>query len=367
MDQIKVLIVDDSALVRQTYKALLDSEEDIKVIGTASDPYIAVNKIQKVRPDVITLDIEMPRMDGLTFLKKLMSQAPMPVIVISNQTAKGVDIAFKALELGAVEVMAKPNVSDEQARAESRIRLVDAVHSAYRSKSLKFKSRVVSDTPNETKKVSAEPQKIFTPAQPIAVEGVSTLDKIIAIGASTGGTEALKYMLEVLPGKMPPILVVQHMPEKFTRSFAGRLNSISKLTVKEAEHNEEIRPNTVYIAPGNYHMEIMKRGSGYAINIFEGELVSRHRPSVDVLFNSISRFVGKKAIGVIMTGMGRDGATGMKSMLNSGAYTIAQDEATSVVFGMPQKAIQEGAVKVVLPLSDIAPEVCDLVANKIKS
>lgn len=352
MNQIKVLIVDDSALVRQTFKAILESDPSIKVIGTASDPYIAVQKIHKERPDVITLDIEMPKMDGLTFLSKLMRQAPMPVVVISNQTSDGARIALKALEVGAVDVMTKPDLSTENHRAESGINLIDKVKSAFYAGQKSTKGGI------------REVEKSGGPA-PIAPASVGRMEKVkfasgtvIAVGASTGGTEAIRSFLEVLPAEMPPILIVQHMPENFTASFAKRLNECCALHVKEARNNESVINNTVYIAPGNHHMSILQAGSKRVIKITDGELVNRHRPSVNVLFNSVAENVRHNSIGVILTGMGDDGASGMKTMFERGAYTIAQNEETSVVFGMPYKAILAGGVKEVLPLKDIPYAVC---------
>lgn len=347
---IKVLIVDDSALVRQTFKALLDSDPQIRVIGTASDPYNAVQKIQKEKPDVITLDIEMPKMDGLTFLQKLMRQVSIPVIIISNQTVKGADVALKALENGAVDVLTKPNLSTDQLMEESRVLLIDKIKSAFYAGS---KKRVSSSQAENTSVKSQHGQfddHVFN-------------STVIAVGASTGGTEAIKQFLEGLPADMPPILIVQHMPEKFTSSFAQRLNSICKLTVKEAEHNELVVPKTVYIAPGNHHMSIISSAGKKYIQITDGDLVNRHRPSVNVLFNSVATYMGKKSVGVILTGMGDDGATGMKAMYDKGAFTIAQNEETSIVYGMPLKAVREGGVKEILPLYEIASNVCDFLAK----
>lgn len=345
MSLIKVLIVDDSAVVRQMYKSLLETDPEISVIGTASDPYIAAQKIQKEKPDVITLDIEMPRMDGLTFLKKLMSQAPMPVIVISNQTLRGADVALKSLEAGAVDVMAKPNLSNEYEINESRITLLDKVRSAYFSKGGHGKNR---------KPISA------AKPVPARTDTITTFSPqtLIAVGASTGGTEAIRVFLESLPAHMPPIVIVQHMPEKFTASFAKRLDEVCALKVKEAEDNEIIQPGTVYIAPGGQHMSVRNHLGKVAIKIYQGELVNRHRPSVNVLFNSVAEVKGRNAIGVMLTGMGDDGATGMLAMHQRGAYTIAQDEATSVVYGMPYKALLAGGVSRVLPLHEISQEVC---------
>ena len=345
---IKVLIVDDSALVRQTYRSLLESDPEIRVIGTASDPYIAVQKIQREKPDVITLDIEMPRMDGLTFLKKIMTQAPMPVVVISNQTLKGADIALKALEMGAVDVMAKPNLSTGLEVEESRILLVDKVRSAYFARKGAGQER-------GTKADAIANRGSVVPRQYATSAGT-----LIAIGASTGGTDALKTFLQALPENTPPIMIVQHMPEKFTASFAKRLDEMCALTVKEAEDNEPVERNTAYIARGSYHMALRNHNGRALIRIYQGELVNRHRPSVNVLFNSVAEVKGKHAIGIILTGMGDDGATGMLAMHQKGAYTIAQDEASCTVFGMPHKAILTGGVSSVLPLTEIAGHVRSL-------
>lgn len=351
MPVIKVLIVDDSAVVRQMYKTLLESDPKIVVIGTANDPYIAAQKIQKERPDVITLDIEMPRMDGLTFLKKIMSQAPMPVIVISNQTQRGADVALKALEAGAVDVMAKPNLSNELEINDSRITLIDKVRSAYYAKSSNGRSVArTSETRDHAPKTYSDT--------------TFSHQTYVAIGASTGGTEAIRNFLAALPANMPPILVVQHMPEKFTASFAKRLNEECALHVKEAEDGESVLSGNVYIAPGGRHMSIRNLHGKVVIKISEGELVNRHRPSVNVLFNSVAELKGKHAIGVILTGMGDDGATGMQAMHEKGAYTIAQDEATSVVYGMPYKAFLTGGVSKVLPLNEIAHEVCSKLTER---
>jgi two-component system chemotaxis response regulator CheB len=352
MSEIKVLIVDDSALVRQMYKMLLETDPGIRVIGTAGDPYIAVQKIQREKPDVITLDIEMPRMDGLTFLRKIMTQLPIPVIVISNQTVKGVDIALKALETGAVDVMCKPKLSGETEISESRILLTDKVKSAHYAK--KSSKRFYEKDRISVKDAMSRKSRAIYPATPNAFFSHS----LIAIGASTGGTDAIRSFLEGLPENMPPILIVQHMPEKFTTSFAKRLNDFCALNVKEAENNEVVLSNHVYLAPGNRHLSVYKQGANTIIKIYEGELVNRHRPSVNVLFHSVAEVKGKNAIGIIMTGMGDDGATGMLAMHQRGAYTIAQDEASSVVFGMPQKAILAGGVSKVLPLCEIAEDVC---------
>jgi two-component system chemotaxis response regulator CheB len=351
---IKVLIVDDSALVRQTYKALLESDPEIQVIGTANDPYIAVQKIQKEKPDVITLDIEMPRMDGLTFLRKIMGQAPMPVVVISNQTLSGANTALEALEIGAMDVMAKPNLSNPEDVNESRINLIDKIRSAYYSKhGPEERNNATASSRRQSKQ-----EKVYSTLKQISFSS----NTIIAVGASTGGTEAIKSFLQALPSYMPPILIVQHMPEKFTASFAKRLDDHCALTVKEAEDGEFVEPGTAYVAPGGLHMMVRNHAGKTAIKIYHDELVNRHRPSVNVLFNSVAELKGKNAVGIIMTGMGDDGATGMLAMHEKGAYTIAQDESTSVVFGMPHKAIMAGGVSCVVPLNEISTNVCERIS-----
>jgi two-component system, chemotaxis family, protein-glutamate methylesterase/glutaminase len=346
MSFIKVLIVDDSAVVRQVYKSLLESDPGIQVVGTASDPYIAAQKIQKEKPDVITLDIEMPRMDGLTFLKKIMAQAPMPVVVISNQTLHGADIALKALEAGATDVMAKPNVSNEAEMIESRITLIDKIRSAYYARP--GTTRIVSENMSAADRLAIRSKRHITGSCPF----------LVAVGASTGGTEAIRTLLSALPEQMPPIMVVQHMPEKFTTSFAKRLNEVCMMRVKEAEDGEVVLPGNVYIAPGGQHMAIQNVQGRTQVRIFTDALVNRHRPSVNVLFNSVAEVKAQNSIGIILTGMGDDGATGMMAMHKRGAFTIAQDEATSVVYGMPQKALLTGGVSTVLPLGQIAAELC---------
>jgi two-component system chemotaxis response regulator CheB len=345
---IKVLIVDDSAVVRHTYKALLESDSEIVVIGTASDPYIAAQIIQREKPDVIMLDNEISGTDGLTFLKKIMTQKPIPVVVISNQTQKGADVAIKALEAGAVDLMAKPNLSSAFDVNESRISLIDKVRSAYSAKKISMGAKI------------AQQERQVQPKNTIVHNGSTRFSHqaLIAVGASTGGTDAIRTFLEALPAQMPPILIVQHMPEKFTASFAKRLNDECALNVNEAEDGELITAGTVYIAPGGQHMAIQNRQGKTVIRIFHDELVNRHRPSVNVLFNSVAETRGNHATGIILTGMGDDGATGMLAMHQRGAYTIAQDEATSVVFGMPCKAVLAGGVSKILPLNEIAVEVC---------
>lgn len=345
--KIKVFIIDDSALMRQMLTEMLSSDPLIKVIGSAADPFIAAKKLATEAPDVITLDIEMPRMDGITFLTKLMSQHPLPVVVISSLTGKGSDTAIKALECGAVEVMQKPDFQDQQGLEECKIRLIDSIKAARISK---ISRRSVTKPVTVAPKYSAD-AVIATSSRHSMVK---TTEKVIAVGASTGGTEALKIFLTALPADSPGIVIVQHMPEMFTKSFAKRLNELSAITVKEAEDGDSVIRGRALIAPGNKHMLLKRSGARYYVEVKDGPLVNRHRPSVDVLFRSTSQYAGANSIGIIMTGMGDDGAKGMLEMRNSGAYTIAQDEKTSVVFGMPKEAIKLDAVDKILPLELIS-------------
>lgn len=345
--KIKVLVVDDSSVVRQTLSQILSSDPDIEVIATAADPYVAVERIDRQVPDVITLDIEMPRMDGITFLQKIMTQHPIPVVVISSLAGEGTETAWKAMEAGAVEVIAKPSVGTKQFIRESSVRLCDTVKAASRA-SLK-KMRIVE-------KINPKLNADVILSKPSSRAMAETTDKVIVVGASTGGTEALRVFLEMAPLDSPGILIVQHMPEHFTRSFADRLNTLCAISVKEAETNDTIIRGRALIAPGNRHTLLKRSGARYYVEVRDGPLVSRHRPSVDVMFRSTARYAGKNAIGVIMTGMGDDGARGMKEMKDAGAYTIAQDETTSVVFGMPAEAIKRDCVDKVLPLESIMAE-----------
>jgi two-component system chemotaxis response regulator CheB len=342
--KIRVLIVDDSAVVRQTLSEVLSSDPEIEVMATASDPFVAAEHMTKEVPDVITLDIEMPRMDGLTFLKKIMSQHPIPVVICSSLAEEGAQSTFRALEFGAVDIITKPKLGTKQFIEESRVSICQAVKGAARAKvNLLGPSRSVQP------KLTAD--AILSPATHAMAE---TTEKVVMIGASTGGTEALKTLLEALPADSPGIVIVQHMPELFTRAFANRLDSLCAITVKEAETNDSVIRGRALIAPGNHHLLLKRSGARYYVEIKDGPLVCRHRPSVDVLFRSAARYAGRNAVGVILTGMGDDGARGMREMKDAGATTIAQDEATCVVFGMPKEAIKLGGVDKVLPLSAIA-------------
>ncbi|MEI7671842.1 MAG: protein-glutamate methylesterase/protein-glutamine glutaminase [Syntrophales bacterium] len=342
---IRVLIVDDSSLVRQTLQEIISSDPDLCVTATAADPFAAAERIAEEIPDVITLDVEMPKMDGITFLQKIMSQRPIPVIICSSLADAGSETALKALEYGAVEIIQKPRLGTKQFLEESRIRICDVVKAAALSRPRPITPRrVVEPKRNADAVIAKSDSKAM----------IRTTEKVVIVGASTGGTEALRVFLEELPSDAPGIVIVQHMPEHFTASFAKRLNEICRISVKEAENNDTVIPGRALIAPGNLHTMLKRSGARYFVEVREGPLVSRHRPSVDVLFRSAARYAGKNAVGVIMTGMGDDGANGLLEMKQAGAATIAQDEATCVVFGMPCEAIKRGAAQKILPIQEIA-------------
>lgn len=353
--KIKVLIVDDSAVVRQTLSAILNTDPKIEVMDTASDPFYAARIIQNEAPDVITLDIEMPRMDGLTFLRKIMRQHPIPVVIISSLTAEGTLTALRALEYGAVEIITKPQLGTKQFIEESRIKLCDVVKAAAKAK-LKIRDIPLASSIEVTPKLSAD----AVLAKSYAHSMIKTTEIVVAVGASTGGTEALSIFLQSLPADCPGIVIVQHMPELFTKTFSNRLNEICKINVKEAENNDTILRGHALIAPGNKHMLVKRSGAKYYVEVVDGPLVNRHRPSVDVLFRSTAQFAGSNSVGIIMTGMGDDGARGLLEMKESGAHTIAQDEKSCVVFGMPKEAIKLNAVDRILPLDKIGPHVLTL-------
>lgn len=352
---IRVLIVDDSAIVRQALSDILNSDPQIEVIATAADPLIAMERMKEQIPDVITLDVEMPRMDGITFLQKIMADSPIPVVMCSSLTERGSGNAITALEYGAVEIITKPRLGTRRFLEESRVRICDAVKSASHA-------RLVRLVPSRMK-LSKAKLTADVILQKVAVPLINqSTDKVVVVGASTGGTEALRIFLEAMPADSPGMVIVQHMPEGFTRAFADRLASVCAMTVKEAEQNETVQRGKVLIAPGNRHTILRRSGTRYFVEIKEGPLVSRHRPSVDVLFRSAARYAGNNAVGVIMTGMGDDGARGMLEMKEAGALNIAQDESSCVVFGMPDEAVKLGGVDVVAPLESIAGEVLRLTA-----
>lgn len=346
MSKTRVLIVDDSALMRQVLTQLLGQDPSIEVIGAAQDPVIARDKIKALNPDVLTLDVEMPRMDGLTFLEKLMRGHPMPVVMVSSLTERGADTTLRALELGAVDFVTKPKIDVRQGTAQVAQEIISKVKAAARAKvHARVQSTAGSSVSNGLLRTDAL---------------IKSTHKVIAIGASTGGTEALKDVLTCFPPDSPGVVIVQHMPEKFTQSFAERLNSLCQIKVKEAQDGDSILPGHALLAPGNFHMEVTRSGANYGVKVFEAERVNRHRPSVDVLFNSCARVLGRNTVGVILTGMGDDGARGLLAMKQAGARTVAQDEASCVVFGMPKEAIALGGVDEIVPLNKIPATVARL-------
>ena len=343
---IKVLIVDDSAVVRKILTEELSRYDDIDIVGTAVDPYAARDKIVKLRPDVITLDLEMPRMDGLTFLSKLMKHYPMPVVVVSSVTPKNSRNALKALELGAIEVICKPG-SAYSTKDISR-NLVNAIRAA------------------ASARIDKQPEKLQAAAEKTRFTnlGLQTTNKLIAIGASTGGTKALEVVLSGMPGTSPGTVIVQHMPENFTKTFAQRLNEVSQMEVREARDNDHVIPGVALVAPGNHHMLLVRSGGNYIARLKDGPRVHYQRPAVDVLFQSVAKNAGRNAIGVLLTGMGSDGATGLLAMKESGAYTMAQNEDTCVVFGMPKEAIKLGAAERVVPLQNVSQAIVNVLRGQ---
>ncbi len=347
MKKINVLVIDDSALIRKLLTEIINSQRDMAVIGTASDPLMAREMIRETNPDVLTLDVEMPKMDGLDFLERLMRLRPMPVVMVSTLTEKGSDITFRALELGAVDFVAKPKIDIASGLKEYSDVIASKIRIAYSAR-----VRKLASDKTVTKSLSADS------VLPVAFSKTSfSTEKLIIVGASTGGTEAIKEFLIQLPANCPGILITQHMPEGFTKSFANRLNSLCKISVHEAQGGERVLPGHAFIAPGHSHLLLKRNGANYVTELNQGELVSRHRPSVDVLFRSAANYAGKNAIGVILTGMGKDGAAGMLEMHQAGAYNFAQDEASCVVYGMPKEAVAAGAVDEVVPLRDMARKV----------
>jgi len=341
--EIRVLVVDDSAVVRQVMSDILGREPGIRVIGAAPDPIFALERMRREWPDVITLDVEMPRMDGVTFLKKIMAERPTPVVICSSLAQAGAETTMQALAAGAVSIITKPTLGLKDFLRESSNDVVTAVRAAAASKVRNLAARPAAT-------VSAEP-----------IEGaggshamVRTTDSIVAIGTSTGGTQALEVLLTGLPPTVPGIVIVQHMPEKFTASFAARLNRLCEVDVFEAKDGQRVVPGRALIAPGGKHMMLRRSGAQYHVEVVDGPVVNRHRPSVDVLFRSVAKYAGRNALGVIMTGMGDDGARGLKEMHDAGARTIAQDEDTCVVYGMPKEAVKLGAVDRIMPLQHIA-------------
>lgn len=348
----RVLIVDDSATVRRALSDIISGEPDLEVMATASDAYVAAEKIRQEIPDVILLDIEMPRMDGLTFMRKIMAQRPIPVVICSSLTEAGSDTTIKVLEAGAVDIVSKPRINTAEFLQESRMRICDVLRAAAHAK-LSRRARAIAPMQVEAKLTA---DIILPPVRSCRTVAHAT-DRVICIGASTGGTEALRDILVELPAAAPGIVVVQHMPEKFTAAFAKRLDGLCALSIKEAEDGDLVLPGTALIAPGNRHLLLERNGRHYRVVIKDGPPVSRHRPSVDVLFRSAAQMAGPNAVGVLLTGMGDDGARGLLEMKTTGAATIAQNEETCIVFGMPKEAIQRGAADKVLALDRIAHEI----------
>lgn len=349
--KIKVLVVDDSALIRNLLKTIINSQSDMEVVGTAPDPLVARELIKQLNPDVLTLDVEMPKMDGLDFLEKLMRLRPMPVVMISSLTEHGSDVTFRALELGAVDFLTKPKVDITHGLQEYSDDITDKIRAAARAKIRKTVAPPAAHGTAITPRLNADA------VLPSLSNPIASTEKLIILGASTGGTEAIKEFLIKLPPDCPGILIAQHMPEAFTLSFANRLDSLCKISVKEAQNGDRVLPGHAYIAPGHSHLLLKRSGANYVCELNQGPPVNRHRPSVDVLFRSAANCAGKNVIGVILTGMGKDGAAGMMEMKQAGAYNFAQDEASCVVFGMPKEAIAAGGVDEVVSLQEMAPRV----------
>ncbi|MDW5375673.1 chemotaxis response regulator protein-glutamate methylesterase [Halomonas sp. HP20-15] len=342
--KIKVLCVDDSALIRDLMSEIINSQSDMEVVATAPDPLVARDLIKRTNPDVLTLDVEMPRMDGLDFLERLMRLRPMPVLMVSSLTQAGSEITLRALELGAVDFVSKPQLGIRSGMLDYSEMIADKIRAAARSRP------------------RAARRKEDAPAEPIKAPFISS-EKLIIIGASTGGTEAIRHVLEPLPANTPAILITQHMPGGFTKSFAERLDRLCRITVKEAEDGERVLPGHAYIAPGDRHLKLARSGANYVVALDDGEPVNRHRPSVDVLFKSAAKNAGRNAIGVILTGMGKDGAVGLLEMRKAGAHTLAQNEASCVVYGMPREAVAVGGAVEVIDLEQMASKIMQQVAS----
>ena len=355
MQKIKVLCVDDSALIRSLMTEIINSQPDMSVCATAPDPLVARELIKQHNPDVLTLDVEMPRMDGLDFLEKLMRLRPMPVVMVSSLTERGSEITLRALELGAVDFVTKPKVGIRDGMLEYAEKLADKVRAAARA-------RVRATQAQPAHAAAAAPAASHAP---MLNNPLISSEKLIIVGASTGGTEAIRELLVPLPPDSPAVMIAQHMPPGFTKSFAQRLNGLCRITVKEAEHGERVLPGHAYIAPGHAHLLLARSGANYIAHLSDDPPVNRHRPSVDVLFRSAAQHAGKNAVGVILTGMGRDGAAGLLDMRNAGAYTLAQDEASCIVFGMPREAIALGAADEVAPLSEMSRRVMARLGDRV--
>jgi two-component system chemotaxis response regulator CheB len=350
MNKIRVVVVDDSALVRSLLTEIINRQPDMVCIGAASDPLVAREMIRSLNPDVITLDVEMPRMDGLDFLSRLMRLRPMPVVMVSTLTERGADVTLKALELGAVDFVAKPKIGVADGLKLLGAEITEKVRTAARARV----HRLATPAPAG----AAAPGTAAAPAAPTPLGRLST-EKLIFIGASTGGTEATREVLMKLPADAPAVLIAQHMPPGFTKSYAARLNDLCRIHVAEAVDGERVLPGHAYVAPGGMHLSVERSGANYVARVRDGEPVNRHKPSVEVLFESAARVAGRNALGVMLTGMGGDGARAMRTMRDAGSFNICQDEATCVVFGMPREAIQNGAADEVLPLAQIAPRLIE--------
>ena len=348
MTRIKVLVVDDSAVVRQVVTELLGEDPDIEVIAACADPILAIARMKVQWPDVIVLDVEMPRMDGITFLKKVMAERPTPVVICSTLALSGAKTSIEALAAGAVAIITKPTLGLKQFLVDASDDMVTAVKAAAKANVKKYQPVVARE------KNTAD---VIMPAADRHTAMIQTTERVVALGTSTGGTQALEVVLTSLPRVTPGIVIVQHMPEKFTAEFANRLNGLCKIEVKEAQNNDRVIPGRALIAPGGKHMLLRRTGAQYYVEVMDGPLVNRHRPSVDVLFRSVAKCAGANALGVIMTGMGDDGAAGLMEMRTAGAHTLAQDEDSCVVFGMPKEAIKRGGVERVVPLTAIGREI----------
>ncbi|EJE52949.1 chemotaxis response regulator containing a CheY-like receiver domain and a methylesterase domain [Acidovorax sp. CF316] len=347
--KIRVIVVDDSALVRSLLSEIINRQRDMECIGTANDPLVAREMIREMNPDVITLDVEMPRMDGIDFLGRLMRLRPMPVVMISTLTERGAEVTMKALELGAIDFVAKPRVGLASGLNDLASQIVDKIRVAAVAQVRRVAPREASSAPHASDAGTA------APAAPTTLLGRLSTEKLICIGASTGGTEAIKEVLVHMPADSPGIVITQHMPPGFTTSFAARLNGLCQITVKEAVNGERILPGHAYIAPGGTQFHVARSGANYVAVVDDGPPVNRHKPSVEVLFKSAAAVVGRNAFGIMLTGMGNDGAAAMREMKDAGSYNYVQDEATCIVFGMPREAIAHGAADEVLPLGQIAP------------
>ncbi len=354
MSKTGVFVVDDSAVVRQVVAEMVGKAPDLRLVGVAPDPLYALERMQRDWPDVIVLDVEMPRMDGITFLKKIMAERPTPVVICSTLTEKNTETSLQALAAGAVDVVAKPKLGLKRFLEDTSADLLEAIKAAAQARV----GRARAPSPLPAVKVAPKLSADVVLAAPLVTQAMAeTTERIVAIGTSTGGTQALETVLTALPRVSPGLVIVQHMPEKFTAAFAARLNSLCRIEVREAQANDRIIPGRALIAPGGRHMLLKRSGACYHVDIVDGPLVSRHRPSVDVLFRSVAKVAGRNALGIIMTGMGDDGAAGLKEMRDAGARTLGQDEASCVVYGMPKEALKRGAVERSVALGDIAQEI----------